>query len=292
MNWSNFGGLRYIEFQEYPNAPVTGDGNAQPTLSEKISKIKHSSPRARLSAFVCVVVIIAQIISVLLVIWVYLVVRKGWLKALLHSLSHYLTLTCRSTHTHTAKWLAKYFTVNTTQEHLIDLIGPFPSWWKIVSRETNDKASLFLSFHSLPPSLSLFSFSFNLPPFLTSPSFHLYLSQFSYLLSALFLSVLVHIFVLVKSFWITYILIFAQTTESTHSDSLTHVRNEVHWCLSTEWKVFLSIFSSHLMLRKSFHTWESLLTGTHTHACVWIIHTSEKWCRVTRVILLLNTLDS
>lgn len=158
MNWSNFGGLRYIEFQEYPNAPVTSDVNAQPTLSEKISKLKHSLPRARLSAFVCVVVIIAQIISVLLVIWVYLVVRKGWLKALLHSFSHYLTLTCRSTHTHTAKWLAKYFMVNTTQEHLIDLIGPFPSWWKIVSRETNDKASLFLSFHSTPPSLSLLFF--------------------------------------------------------------------------------------------------------------------------------------
>lgn len=35
MNWSNFGGLRYIEFQEYPNAPVTSDVNAQPTLSEK-----------------------------------------------------------------------------------------------------------------------------------------------------------------------------------------------------------------------------------------------------------------
>lgn len=59
--------------------------------------------------------------------------------------------------------------VNTTQEHLINLIGPFPSWWKIVNHETNDKASLFLSFHflPLPPSLLFF--------FQSNPTSHLFI---------------------------------------------------------------------------------------------------------------------
>lgn len=74
-----------------------------------------------------------------------------------------------------------------------------------------------------------------------------------------------------------------QPVESKRARSLTHIGYEVHWCLSTERKVFLSVFSSHLMLRKSFHTWGSSLTETHTHACVWIIHATEKWCRVTKV---------
>ncbi len=135
--------------------------------------------------------------------------------------------------------------------------------------------------------LSFFRSTFRLPLFLlfffqsTSTS-HLSIfpsvssTVFFSLCPAFLLSVLVH-------FYFIWIILYQSTTESTHthihSDSLTNARNEVHWCLSTEWKVFLSTFSSHLMLRKSFHTWESSLTGTHTHACVGIIHATEKWCR-------------
>ncbi len=156
--------------------------------------------------------------------------------------------------------------------------------------------------------LSFFHSTFRLPLFLlfffqSNSTSHLSIfpsvssTVFFSLCPAFLHSVLVHFCFILIILYRT--LIFAQTTESrhthththTHSDSLTNARNEVHWCLSTEWKVFLSIFSSHLILRKSFHTWESSLTGTHTHACVRIIHATEKWCRVTRVSLLLNTLD-
>ncbi len=135
--------------------------------------------------------------------------------------------------------------------------------------------------------LSFFRSTFRLPLFLlfffqsTSTS-HLSIfpsvssTVFFSLCPAFLLSVLVH-------FYFIWIILYQSTTESTHththSDSLTNTCNEVHWCLSTERKVFLSTFSSHLMLRKSFHTWESSLTGTHTHACVGIIHATEKWCR-------------
>ncbi len=142
------------------------------------------------------------------------------------------------------------------------------------------RASLFLSFHFPPPPLS----SLFLSVYLYFSPLHLsicILHSFLFLCPAFLLSVLVYFYYI----WIILYqsLIFAQTTESTHTHTIqTHSQMLVMRCTGA-YPLSERCFSPHFPLiwcwESHFTAEKASLTGTHTHACVGIIHATEKWCR-------------